>query len=982
VRTLVVDDQDEARYLLRVLLETQGHAVGEAKTGEEALALLRGNRFDLVISDILMPVMDGFRLCQEVRKDDQLKSIPFVFYSATYIQDADVKLGMQLGADDFILKPAEPDVFLSRIQDVIARARTRDRTPHSLGPAEETDVLRLYSERLVTKLEERTARLDRELAQRRNAEEALRESEERFRQLFSHMSSCVAVYRSTSDGEDFVFVDFNEAAERAEGLCKDDVVGKSVQEVFPSVKEFGLLEVFRRVWRTGVPEHHPITEYRDRRIRGWRDNYVYKLPSGEIVAIYDDVTAQKQAEEKIRWLSSLPDENPNPVMRIANDGTLLYANKAGEELVRRWGCGIGGVVPPQYRALVQQAREGSESNAEVGLGERVLFLTLNPVAGEDYVNVYSADITGMKQAEAALRKREEDYRLLVESASEAIFIAQDGYLRFANPTTARMLGRTAAEITARPFIEWVHPEDRAGVLEQYEKMLLGEEIASEKQFRIMTRDRGVMWVDVRAVRVEWEGNPATLNLGSDITERKTAEHERFEALSRFFGFATASQYGMGMADLDGRIVYVNPTLARMLGEESAEACLGKHFPTAYYPENASRKLQEEVMPALMERGYWHGELELQSTDGRQIPTDENYFIIRDESDQPRYIADILTDITDRKRAEEELRTSEAQLTNALRIARAGHWEYDVETDMFSFNDNFYRIFRTTAEEVGGYRMSSAEYARRFCHPDDVHMVRGEIESAIEADDPYYARQLEHRILYADGEVGHIAVRFFIVKDSQGRTVRTYGVNQDITERLEAEERTRRALEGTIQVVAETIERRDPYTAGHQKRVTRLAVAIARRMGLSSDQIEGIRVAATLHDIGKISTPAEILSKPGKLSEQELRLIQEHPRVAYEILKGIAFPWPVADIILQHHERLDGSGYPQGLTAQDGILLEARILAVSDVVEAMATHRPYRPGLGIEAALEQIQSTSGTKFDPTAVETCVQIFANGQFTLDE
>lgn len=210
----------------------------------------------------------------------------------------------------------------------------------------------------------------------------------------------------------------------------------------------------------------------------------------------------------------------------------------------------------------------------------------------------------------------------------------------------------------------------------------------------------------------------------------------------------------------------------------------------------------------------------------------------------------------------------------------------------------------------------------------------------------------------------------------------------IREKRRAEEELRksydklqRGLEGTVHTVAKIAETRDPYTARHQKRVTSLACAIAKEMGLSEDQIEGIHVAGTLHDIGKIYVPAEILSKPGKVIDMEMNLIKTHPQVGYEILKEIEFPWPVAQIVLQHHERMDGSGYPQGLPGED-IVLEARILAVADVVEAMCSHRPFRPAIGSDIALKEVAEKSGILYDPRVVEACIRVFANNGFTFEE
>ena len=191
------------------------------------------------------------------------------------------------------------------------------------------------------------------------------------------------------------------------------------------------------------------------------------------------------------------------------------------------------------------------------------------------------------------------------------------------------------------------------------------------------------------------------------------------------------------------------------------------------------------------------------------------------------------------------------------------------------------------------------------------------------------------------------------------------------------ENLKKVMDATIQAIGLTVEKRDPYTSGHQMRVAKLTRAIAETIGLSEDQIEGVYVAASIHDIGKISLPAEILSKPIKLTEIEISLIQAHAQAGYDILKGIDFPWPIADIILQHHERMDGSGYPLGL-AGDRITIEARIIGVADVVETMSSHRPYRPSMGIDKALEEITRHSGTLYDADVVTACLKIFNEQSF----
>ena len=236
----------------------------------------------------------------------------------------------------------------------------------------------------------------------------------------------------------------------------------------------------------------------------------------------------------------------------------------------------------------------------------------------------------------------------------------------------------------------------------------------------------------------------------------------------------------------------------------------------------------------------------------------------------------------------------------------------------------------------------------------------------------------------DGTLTRLGIQY--VKGYFSNQPAMIGMAQDISERERDKAEIQRYVqslekttEATLRAVSAMVEQRDPYTAGHERRVGELAAAIGQEMGLSEHQLKGLRLAGLVHDVGKIAVPAELLAKPTRLTDIEMALIRVHPQSGYDVLKGIEFPWPIAEVALQHHERLDGSGYPHGLIG-DAILLESRIMSVADVVESMSSHRPYRAGLGIDAALAEIDRYSGSRYDSQVVDACKKLFKEKGYTI--
>lgn len=274
---------------------------------------------------------------------------------------------------------------------------------------------------------------------------------------------------------------------------------------------------------------------------------------------------------------------------------------------------------------------------------------------------------------------------------------------------------------------------------------------------------------------------------------------------------------------------------------------------------------------------------------------------------------------------------------------------------------------------------SSKGVEDLAHPDDLVEARTAIGRVKETGQTAKA---DVRLITADGRTLSYRWHGAPLFGPDGEVSEIAVVGIDLTDLKETQEKLRGALCGvkhvlkqTVDAIAMAVEKRDPYTAGHERQVAVLSLEIAREMGLSDDACEGLEYSALLHDVGKLAVPTDILTRPGRLTASEFDVVKSHAEHGYEILRSIDFPWPVADIIRQHHERLDGSGYPQGLKG-DEICREARIIGVADVVEAMCSHRPYRAGLGIDAALAELRAGSGTRYDAEVVQACETVIARG------
>jgi len=591
------------------------------------------------------------------------------------------------------------------------------------------------------------------------------------------------------------------------------------------------------------------------------------------------------------------------------------------------------------------------------------------------------ETTPQRSAREELAREKETLRRYIDIANTIIVVLDvKGKVQLINRRGCEVLGLPQEQVIGK---DWVKDFVPAG--ERRAVRGVARYLARDRDAGASTFENHVVASNGTPRLVSWHNAPlrdasgaitGVLASGEDITQRRAAEEALRESEEKFrtmFEYAPDAYY---LSDTRGTFIDGNRAAEKMIGY-SREDLVGKNFVKA-----GLLKLND--VPAVMGllaknlRGNATGpdEFVLRRRDGTSVVAEIGTYPVTVGG--RHVVLGIARDVSERRLAEQALRDSEVRYRMLFENSVQGVFSMTVDGRFTEANQAFADTIGFPIAEIVGRHVEDLTTAETSAK---VYEVLERVAATGQGINEFVLEIGKVRGRRRIMEINVALVRI------DGKTPLLQGTVRDVTDKHIAEQALRasyehlqRAMQGTIEAVEAISEVRDPYTSGHQKRVSKLAVAIARELGMSEERIQTVRMAASIHDIGKLYIPAEILSKPGKLSFAEFELLREHPRVAYDILKDTQLPSPIADIILQHHERVDGSGYPGRLAGED-ILLEARVIAVADVVEAMSSHRPYRPALGLGAALEEIAAGNGTRYDCDVAQACLGLFWEKGFSFE-
>ncbi|MDR3686120.1 MAG: PAS domain S-box protein [Coriobacteriia bacterium] len=709
------------------------------------------------------------------------------------------------------------------------------------------------------------------------------------------------------------------------------------------------------------------------------------------IATVEDISDRKAAEAALRAsevkFSSMFNLAPNAMTIATLDGHIVDVNErfvemfgfSKEEVLGHQISELGVWVDLADRQAILDAVAAGDVVRNMESLRRHKDGTLLPtlvcasgveVDGEKFVLSISQDMTERKVVEDALGRSNERLQTLVDQAADGIFVTERTK-RFseANDAMCDMLGYSREELLSMAMSDTVSEEELARLPIQGDQIEPGGVLIFERRY---LRKDGSAFIGEISLRKMSDGRFEGILRDLSVRGRAEQELRREQELYQ----ATFDHAAIGIAQVtpEGRWLKVNQTLCDILGY-SPEDFAHMSFADITHPDDVERTV--DALQPLYDESHdtYRTEKRYLRKDRATVWADVSVAAIRNQDGSLAYLVTAVQDITERKRGEEDLRRSELRYRTIADNASDVVWILDPQTSRFTYvSPSIERQMGFTPAEVLADPMEAllTPQSGTAVHEALAKAMEDFLSGTVPEGQPYV---IQAELVCKDAPPMWAEIVASLVVNQETGLVEVHGVTRDITERKAAETRLAKAFSSLIEVVGRVTEMRDPYTAGHQRRVAELSVAIAEQMGMPEAEIDEIRNAALVHDIGKMSIPAEILSKPGALLPMEFGLIQGHAKAGYDILEASDMPGQLAEIVYQHHERCDGSGYPRGLHGED-LLPQAKVIMVADVAEAMMSHRPYRAKLSVGAALDEIETGSGTKYSSEVAEACMELFRDG------
>jgi PAS domain S-box-containing protein/putative nucleotidyltransferase with HDIG domain len=725
----------------------------------------------------------------------------------------------------------------------------------------------------------------------------------------------------------------------------------------------------------------------------------------EVIESLEQVKSEKALRETGRSYQHLFDSTLDGIEVIdAATGRILIANQAAASI---FGFAspeqMVGLDPLEYMPVEDRERVASlvaEAMFEKDLHEVMQLKALRTDGREIWISAMGVrtqyegrlaglisirDVTEQRKAESALGESQRDLQAVFDSVREGIAVFDlAGRLLRVNKRILEVGGYSPDELTGKSFdqLSMFGADDITKMATVFAPVLAGMD-SPPLELEVQTKSGQKLVLEARVAPLKKNDEVVgSIAVVIDITERKQAQEEIQKREQEFRALAGNASDVVARFDRDKRHLYINRAVERLVGI-SRDEFIGKTNGELGAPEElvrfwedageaVFRSREEKTIEYRMATVHGHGHFEARMTPEFAPNGSVESILV------------VSRDITDRKHAEDALRESEKRYRLLAENVSDVIWVTDANLRPTYVSPSVWRLTGYSPEESMSRGLNDALDASSASKVQEIlAKLIGADQELRESAELRHPVELE--LCRKDGSSIWVDTTATIIRDGEGHPVQFLGVLRDVSERKRAEEQVQQScqklektLEGTIQAIRVMVDTRDRYTAGHQLRVTELACAIAEAMGLSKELVQAVHVAGLLHDVGKILLPTEILTKPGRLNDIEFAMIRTHPKAGYNILKSIEFPWPIAKMVLQHHERMDGSGYPDRVGGEE-ILMEARILAVADVVEAMSSHRPYRPALGLDTALDEVVKNSGVLYDPLVVDACVRVFRENAFS---